>query len=94
MCCNPSRQGMVSIHASAREATESTGVQTTHCKVSIHASAREATIRPIDPFEVRGFQSTPPRGRRLVIWSPPACNSGFNPRLREGGDDSGSSSRL
>ncbi len=86
MCCNPSRQGMVSIHASAREATESTGVQTTHCKVSIHASAREATIRPIDPFEVRGFQSTPPRGRRHRTFIAIANRGCFNPRLREGGD--------
>ena len=55
----------ISIHASAREATEiACFCQFKEFPISIHASAREATSKP-GVFSARFiFQSTPPRGRR------------------------------
>ena len=55
---------VVSIHASAREATNVSKSYQSLDSVSIHASAREATHfhPPRDSYLL--FQSTPPRGRR------------------------------
>src|SRR5690606_23483737 len=56
---------IVSIHASAREATAGRSEADRGARVSIHASAREATIgQVLDPI-LTLFRSTPPRGRRL-----------------------------
>ena len=55
--------------------------------VSIHASAREATLALEYQAGGVGFQSTPPHGRRLDFPLPePPRITGFNPRLRTGGD--------
>ncbi len=58
----------VSIHASAREATSVRLVLFAWMRfVSIHASAREATMWSASIVTPEGFQSTPPRGRRLLL---------------------------
>ena len=54
--------------------------------ISIHASAREATRASFFVSHNRIFQSTPPRGRRLLIQFRNLQKTNFNPRLREGGD--------
>ena len=53
---------------------------------SIHASAKEATLTANLINRVFGFQSTPPRRRRLCRTQTPCLLQVFNPRLREGGD--------
>ena len=55
--------------------------------ISIHASAREATRNVICPIYFFRFQSTPPRGRRPLMFGYNfLAILNFNPRLREGGD--------
>ena len=54
--------------------------------VSIHASAKEATESHTMQTSHQKFQSTPPRRRRLDSREEYEQYSGFNPRLREGGD--------
>ena len=77
---------MISIHASAREATLQLILRAPPVAISIHASAREAT-RFLEHLETaKTFQSTPPRGRRLVALAEALEVINFNPRLREGGD--------
>ena len=79
---------VVSIHASAKEATRIRNHAGARCTVSIHASAKEATKEKMASFIQKEFQSTPPRRRRrkqcctfqYLLYS-------FNPRLREGGDE-------
>ena len=56
--------------------------------ISIHASAREATRDAVHKPQRKGFQSTPPRGRRLLCCGIVESENYFNPRLREGGDGS------
>ena len=54
----------ISIHASAKEATNiPVSVPFHHC-ISIHASAKEATRPSLLAMAKNGFQSTPPRRRR------------------------------
>jgi len=55
---------VVSIHASAREATALLKALKALYDVSIHASAREATTDNDTLVTCASFQSTPPRGRR------------------------------
>ena len=55
--------------------------------ISIHASAKEATTKPVFFFTVVIFQSTPPRRRRLAQNVIGCFHFDFNPRLREGGDN-------
>ena len=55
-------------------------------RISIHASAREATHAKMVGDLDYSFQSTPPRGRRLMNSSTVQITHNFNPRLREGGD--------
>ena len=58
---------VVSIHASAREATKSLDCDVEVRDVSIHASAREATFYSCFwIFNFDRFQSTPPHGRRHI----------------------------
>ncbi|MDK2931163.1 MAG: hypothetical protein PWR07_1294 [Bacillota bacterium] len=77
----------VSTHASAREATYIPSSYAPNAVVSTHASAREATAAGAKETSAKVFQPTPPRGRRLVEGvQPGAASSGFNPRLRAGGD--------
>ena len=77
----------ISIHASAREATSRWRQIEEILNISIHASAREATTDPTGyPTNLGGFQSTPPRGRRLTAKNFTVDAADFNPRLREGGD--------
>ena len=79
----------ISIHASAREATSRWRQIEEILNISIHASAREATTDPTGyPTNLGGFQSTPPRGRRLTAKNFTVDAADFNPRLREGGDKS------
>ena len=58
-------KNLISIHASAKEATNRKPAYLSCIKISIHASAKEAT-KP-NPYEYSRqiFQSTPPRRRRL-----------------------------
>ena len=60
----PSHQNPISIHASAREATQQGRVFRPRLYISIHASAREATHVPKILIIVQIFQSTLPRGKR------------------------------
>ena len=73
------RQRVVSIHASAREATMGGPGGVGGVSVSIHASAREATSGAEDAGLAEGFQSTPPHGRRPAMdppsWAPPMFQS-------------------
>ena len=77
----------ISIHASAKEATESNQIAAAYINISIHASAKEATNLKIGTDGKFEFQSTPPRRRRpRLIDDGYLLFSNFNPRLREGGD--------
>ena len=55
--------------------------------VSIHASARDATVSLFHVGYPFVFQSTRPRGTRLVLPQELSNVTGFNPRVREGRDD-------
>ena len=55
---------MISIHASAKEATSLSHTINLSFRISIHASAKEATESFIFVFFIMLFQSTPPRRRR------------------------------
>ena len=77
----------ISIHASAREATEIKS-----CKADVYSGFQSTPPRGrrlVSP-DVRDrelqFQSTPPRGRRQVKDDDSKQIFDFNPRLREGGD--------
>ena len=77
----------ISIHAPARGATLYHLVLQRGAIISIHAPARGATskIKGFQPFQLV-FQSTLPRGERLVQRAnEPECYD-FNPRSREGSD--------
>ena len=60
---------IISIHASAREATNIIVQQRVIINISIHASAREATAKSLRMGIFNQFQSTPPRGRRPLSHS-------------------------
>ena len=78
---------VVSIHASAREATKRIWHKNKQTKVSIHASAREATFLDKRFGGLTMFQFTPPHGRRhKVLYAYPAIRQCFNSRLHAGGD--------
>ena len=80
---------MISIHASAKEATEKILELAGIDDISIHASAKEATQRAYENLHESKFQSTPPRRRRpCQLYIKTIIKKNFNPRLREGGDDS------
>ena len=111
---HPALKFIVSIHASARDATHIMGLVTgTHHRfnpriregcdvmhreldrafgVSIHASARDATSLTSSSHSPSSlFQSTHPRGMRLKrVGVGGRGLIGFNPRIREGCDRSGS----
>ena len=78
---------MISIHASAREATHPVSSKLLFHLISIHASAREATsrtfsLRPIShDFNPRLREGGDRLPLAILLES---CH--FNPRLREGGD--------
>ena len=78
---------IVSIHAPARGATAGRDVGEGIQKVSIHAPARGATLLKTGEVAKMLFQSTRPRGARLIK---SATRRGFlhcfNPRAREGRD--------
>ena len=57
----------ISIHASAKEATETPTTPTLATTISIHASAKEATHIILTHPSQNLFQSTPPRRRRLLL---------------------------
>ena len=87
----PYRQGCrpgcrVSIHASARDATRYRQRCARKSRVSIHASARDATTLDLLGLLPRTFQSTRPRGTRLILFFDVAFRQRFNPRVREGRD--------
>ena len=54
--------------------------------ISIHAPARGATELAIKWYKLAEFQSTLPRGERLVQIPLLAYDKDFNPRSREGSD--------
>ena len=76
----------VSIHASARDATNDYDYDAQITLVSIHASARDATYLASVPAEMSEFQSTRPRGTRRRQVSQPSGARSFNPRVRAGRD--------
>jgi len=77
---------VVSIHASAQEATTRVQTVVADRAVSIHASAQEATRVVTTPRVDPEFQSTPPRRRRRCRAVRSGSTRCFNPRLRAGGD--------
>ena len=77
---------VVSIHASAREATKRIWHKNKQTKVSIHASTREATSKKYINMDTEQFQFTPPHWRRLRRQTQRYCPCCFNSRLRAGGD--------
>ena len=85
--CN-TRNGTISTHASAREATYRTRRATRAEGISTHASAREATA-PVRQHVADGVISTHASAREATGGRPSVRrrSSHFNPRLREGGDD-------
>ena len=56
--------------------------------ISIHTSGKEATEQQGFSLSLKVFQSTPPRRRRHLVIMDFSSFSYFNPRLREGGDNS------
>ena len=80
---------VISIHAPARGATYRLGIAGRGKNISIHAPARGATILALYQLSPQIlFQSTLPRGERPArspFWM---CMCNFNPRSREGSDDS------
>ena len=77
---------LVSIHASAKDATRTQVGKFMQQRVSIHASAKDATIDLTYSGVTTEFQSTHPQRMRLSVlqWSPTVA--GFNPRIRKGCD--------
>ena len=57
-------------------------------QISIRAPARGATGRPCQLLYVKGFQSALPRGERLPLTRGMLQVHDFNPRSREGSDQS------
>ena len=82
------RQGRVSIHASAREATLWPDHGAGYVCVSIHASAREATRVTQAIEKATSLVSIHASAREATghQFYYPAPDCGFNPRLRTGGD--------
>ena len=66
---------IISIHASAKEATSQMLVPAILFKISIHASAKEATSLQFLHLLSYKFQSTPPRRRRPqhIVIPQPSC---------------------
>ena len=54
--------------------------------ISIHAPTRGATEDMYGYHAILLFQSTLPRGERLLILIAQICNRNFNPRSHEGSD--------
>ena len=78
---------LISIHAPARGATKTRYVMEKYGYISIHAPARGATKSFLICCRLfRLFQSTLPRGERLVQIPLLAYDKDFNPRSREGSD--------
>ena len=84
--CRQSRINTISIHAPARGATPFGRIFCLFAAISIHAPARGATS--VDRFlsPIWKFQSTLPRGERLLIFPWTFYDHDFNPRSREGSD--------
>ncbi len=77
----------VSIHAPTRGATRADGGARLPSQVSIHAPTRGATSSfSAIPLAQLMFQSTRPRGARLVCGAKEAKDKGFNPRAHAGRD--------
>ena len=77
---------MISIHASAKEATRQPyKVWSVYRFQSTPPRRRRHANNTRDIIDNQ-FQSTPPRRRRLLLFLPSAPSPDFNPRLREGGD--------
>ena len=78
---------VVSIHASAREATDRPQPPDRPLRVSIHASAREATrARPAPHLPAQVSIHASAREATRPGSGPGTSRSRFNPRLRAGGD--------
>ena len=78
----------ISIHSTARVETPLNKVWVYLHIISIHSTARVETVfRPHGISIITTFQSTPPRGWRLITaWDRVKSISYFNPLHREGGD--------
>ena len=77
----------ISIHAPTRGATLTDLGYEVQFKISIHAPTRGATIAPLFIiFQFLLFQSTLPRGERLLRTATGFCAGYFNPRSHEGSD--------
>ncbi len=84
--CTYTRTHIVSIHAPTRGATLSEVAEGITASVSIHAPTRGATYIYIIYYFRNKFQSTLPRGERLIALKTPPNLSCFNPRSHEGSD--------
>ena len=78
----------ISIHAPARGATGEKVRDFTTQEISIHAPARGATVSVEGVYPSGGFQSTLPRGERQIFSGCKSVRVHFNPRSREGSDQS------
>ena len=78
----------ISIHAPTRGATSPLWYTLGYTLISIHAPTRGATHERRNLPRVLLFQSTRPRGARLVMSSMLPSPSDFNPRARVGRDQS------
>ena len=76
----------ISIHAPARGATPLMVKIMPSSFISIHAPARGATENAAADAKITGFQSTLPRGERLLASGSLFRPADFNPRSREGSD--------
>ena len=78
---------MISIHASAKEATFfCVPFNVPVFKFQSTPPRRRRHLRRHHQGNKKQFQSTPPRRRRHWRLTVPQANKNFNPRLREGGD--------
>ena len=78
---------VISIHASAKEATQCAEEIYLRLDISIHASAKEATMincRPVSSYDISIHASA--KEATYLCYNKDKLRDNFNPRLREGGD--------
>ena len=79
----------ISIHAPVKGATQTTYNTTATNQISIHAPVKGATAAPIDLTGAPGISiNAPVKGATVSLQSRLATAEDFNPRSREGSDDS------
>ena len=78
----------ISIHAPAKGATAKTGMLQINIGISIHAPAKGATVQPVPHAPHRKISiHAPAKGATALLLMIPAISSDFNPRSREGSDN-------